>query len=156
MFTRVDPQHAGPSALGILVPQGMKTLVIVRPRALEWDLLPARWDGDSNHPPEFCLFTRDDAAGVARRLVKSLEAAVEHAANPLESFGDAQGDHLQIWLRAEEFVWIVCRRAPGQAYQPMIFATKKEAALAAGKLGAFLWPAANLKQEYYFNTQNLS
>jgi hypothetical protein len=156
MFTRVDPQHAGPSALGILVPQGMKTLVIVRPRALEWDLLPARWDGESNHPPQFCLFTRDEAASVARRLVTSLEAAVEHGVNPLESFGDAQRERWQIWLRTKEFVWIACKRAHGRAYQPMIFASQEEMTRAAETLAAFIFPAADLKQEYYFNTQKFS
>lgn len=156
MFSRVDPQLAGPSALGILVPRGMKTLVIVRPRALEWDLLPARWDGESSHPPQFCLFTRDEAASVARQIVKSLEAAVEQGVNPLESFGDAQGKRSQIWLRTGEFVWIVCKRAQGQVYQPIIFASQGEMKRAAAMLAAFIWPAADVKQEYYFNTQKFS
>ncbi len=156
MFIRVEAQHAGPNAIGILVPQGTKTLVIVRPRALEWDLLPARWDGDRERPPQFCLFTRDEAVSVARRLVKALEGAVAQAVNPLESFGDAQRECLQIWLRTEEFVWIVCRRAQGQAYQPMIFALQDEATRAAEKLAAYVWPAADVKQEYYFNTQHLA
>jgi hypothetical protein len=156
MFTRVDPRHAGPSALGILVPQGMKTLVIVRPRALEWDLVPARWDGDSSHAPKFCLFTRDEAANAARRIIKSLEAAVEQGVNPLESFGDAQGERWQIWLRTQEFVWIVCKRAHGRAYQPMIFASQEEMTHAAETLAAIIWPAADVKQEYYFNTQKFS
>src|SRR5437867_4184696 len=105
MFTRVEPQHAGPSALGILVPPGTKTPVIVRPRALDWDLLPARWDGDGKHPPEFSLFTRDEAANVARQLIKSLEASAERGVNPLGSFGDMQGGRLQIWLRTDDLVW---------------------------------------------------
>lgn len=154
MFTRVEPQHAGPRALGILVPPGTKTLVIVRPRALAWDLLPARWDGDRAQPPRFCLFTRDEAAGVARRLVKALEAAVVGGANPLESFGDAQRNCLQIWLRTEEFVWIVCQRTPGQAYEPLIYSSAEEAAGAAESLAAYVWPAGDMVQEYYFNTQN--
>jgi len=156
MFTRIDPRHAGPNALGILVPQGAKTLVIVRPRALEWDLVPARWDGESSHPPQWCVFTRDEAASVARRLVKSLEAAVEQRVNPLESFGDARRERSQIWLRTEEFVWIVCKRAQGQAYQPMTFTTQEELARQAQTLASFLWPEAGVAQEYYFNTQNVS
>ena len=156
MFTRVEPQHAGPTALGILVPHGAKTLVIVRPRALEWDLLPASWDGDRSHPPQFCVFTRDEAASAARRLVQALEAAVEKRVSPLESFGNMQGDRIQLWLRTEAFVWIVCRRAPGEAYQPMIFLSQEEAAHAASRLTSFVWPAPETKQEYYFNTQNFS
>src|SRR4051794_25531570 len=98
MFTRVEPRLAGPNALGILVPPGTKTLVIVRPRALERDLLPARWDGDAAHPPEFCRFSRDEAANVARRFAKAIESAVQEGINPLESFGDAKRQRLQIWL----------------------------------------------------------
>src|SRR5207302_3778230 len=36
---RVEDAHAGPHAVGILVPPGRRTVVIVRPRALIWDLL---------------------------------------------------------------------------------------------------------------------
>ena len=156
MFHRVDSKYAGPSALGILVPHGTTTLVIVRPRALTWDLLPASWDGNSANAPQFCLFTRDEAASVARRLIAALEAAVEVGVNPVQTFGAAQGERLQIWLRTDEFVWIACRRAPGQAYQPMIFASPEEAVQEAETLSGFVWPAKEAKQEYYFNTQNFS
>jgi hypothetical protein len=156
MFIRVEPQHAGPNALGILVPPGTKTLVIVRPRALERDLLPARWDGDAAHPPLFCRFTRDEAASVARRFVKAIEAAVTGGINPLESFGDAQRQCLQIWLRTDEFVWIVCKRTQGQVVQPIVLATPEEAAEEAVRLAVILWPASDVNQEYYFNTQNFS
>ena len=39
-FRRVEPHQAGARALGILVPPGPKTVVILRPRGLDWDLLP--------------------------------------------------------------------------------------------------------------------
>ena len=156
MFTRVDQKQAGAAALGILVPQGAKTLVIVRPRAMEWDLLPARWDGERGQAPTFCAFTRDEAASAARRLVQALEAAVKNGVCPVETFGDAQGKCCQVWLRTEEFVWIACRRATGQTYQPMIFATQAEANREAEALAAVVWPAADTNQEYYFNTQNFS
>jgi hypothetical protein len=156
MFTRVDAKHAGPTALGVLVPHGAKTLVILRPRALSWDLLPARWDGDGGQAPQFCVFTRDEAAGAARRLVQALAAAVAAGVNPLESFGAEQGQSLQVWLRTGEFVWIVCRRVQGRAYQPMIFATPEEAEAAADRIAAYVWPAADAQQEYYFNTQSFS
>ena len=153
-FSRVDPKQAGESALGILIPQGAKTLVILRPRALSWDLLPARWDGECSHAPQFCLFTRDEAAATAKRLFRALETAVEQGINPLQSFGSQ--DCLQLWLRTEEFVWIVCRRLPGQAYQPMIFATPQEAEREANRIAAYVWPSKETRQEYYFNTQNFS
>jgi hypothetical protein len=156
MFTRVDQKHAGATALGILVPQGAKTLVIIRPRALAWDLLPARWDGAHGNAPEFCVFPRDEAASAARRLIQALEAAINNRVCPVETFGDAQGKCCQVWMRTDEFVWIACRRATGEAYRPMIFATQEEAIREAEALAAIVWPTAETKQEYYFNTQNFS
>jgi hypothetical protein len=155
-FTRVDLKHAGPNALGILVPHGAKTLVIIRPRALPWDLLPANWDGDSSRAPQFCLFSRDEAAATARRLFRYLESAVAQGVNPVQTFGDAQAEHFQIWLRTEELVWIVCQRSPGKAYQPMIFTSLEQATQEAEKITRFVWPPAESRQEYYFNTQNFS
>src|SRR5580765_5247185 len=101
MLHRVEPRHAGPNALGILVPQGTKTLVNVRPRSLEWDLLPARWDGDSGHAAEFCAFGRDEAAAVARRLARSLESALASGVNPLQTSSDSAQTSFQIWLRTD-------------------------------------------------------
>jgi hypothetical protein len=154
-FVRTDPNRAGPTALGILIPQGARTLVILRPRALEWDLLPARWDGDRACAPEFCTFERDEAVGVARKVITSLEAAVLEHSCPVQTFGDPAAQQLQIWMRAGEHVWIACSRSPGQAYQPIHFSTIDDARQAAEKLVAFVWPAADARQEYYFNTQNL-
>ena len=66
-FRRVEGSQAGPSALGILVPPGARTLVILRPRALEWDLLPLQ-DRDEG----FCEFDRETAAGIARGIQQAL------------------------------------------------------------------------------------
>jgi hypothetical protein len=151
-FIRVDIQRAGANALGILIPPGAKTLVIVRPRALNWDLLPACWDGDSNHAPVFALFTRDEAVSAAKRFIQALELAN----NLVQTFGDAQSQRLQVWLRTQEFVWIVCRRTPGQAYQPMILTTLEETQREAEKLAAIVCPGSEAPQEYYINTQNFS
>ena len=39
-FRHVEGNQAGPNALGILLPPGRRTLVVVRPRSLAWDLIP--------------------------------------------------------------------------------------------------------------------
>lgn len=153
MFARIDAKRAGPQSLGILVPHGPKTLVIVRPRSLPWDLLPARWDGDRGKPPQFCVFSRDEAAAVARRFVTHLESASKAGAYPLESFGDAQAGRLQMWLRTDEFVWIVCKRAPGEAYQPILFTSLEELTYAEEMIARYVCPAPESTQTYYFNTQ---
>jgi hypothetical protein len=155
-FRRVEAQRAGATALGILVPPGAKTLVILRPRGLEWDLLPARWAGDAGTPPVFCRFDRDEAALVARRLHQALEETVLRGKDPVETFGDPVGQKFQVWVRTTEYVWILCRRRPGQAYEPLIFAGRQEAENAGRRLGPFLHPAPDANQEYYFNTQNFA
>ena len=139
-YRRVDAGKAGPNALGILVPPGEQTQVVVRPRPLLWDLLPARWNGESTVPPSFCRFTRDEAASVARRLHLALEACAAAVSNPIETFGDASGRRFQVWLRVLEFFWILCSRAPGQAYCPAAFSSRAEAEQAAIRADAFLLP----------------
>jgi hypothetical protein len=153
-FVKVEARRAGGRALGILVPPGSPTLVVARPRSLPWDLLPARWDGESGHAPTFCAFGRDEAAGVARRFQKALDDAVARAINPVQTLGD--GEHFQVWVRTEEFVWIVCARTPGQPYRPAVFATLEDAAREAESLSPVFWPAKESGQEFYFNTQNFT
>src|SRR5581483_4973917 len=130
---------AGAQALGILVPPGRQTLVVLRPRSLPWDLLPARWDGDGSRPPALCAFGRDEAAGVARRLQQALERGAAGGVNPVRTVGDAGGEHFQVWLHTEEYVWLLCRRAPGQAYRPAVFASHAEALGEAERLTPIVW-----------------
>lgn len=155
-FRRVEPQHAGPHALGILVPPGARTLVILRPRSLGWDLLPARWTGDPAIAPTFCDFTRDSAAAVARHVLQALESAAATRQNPVETLGDAQGQTFQLWIRAADCFWIPCRRSERHSYEPLLFARQEEASQAAEALARIVWPAADAEQEYYFNTQKFA
>lgn len=152
-FLRVEPQRAGPRALGILVPPGTRTLVILRPRSLFWDLLPAAWDGDPARPPRFCTFGRDDAAHMARQVLQGLADAAARGVNPVETVGDAQGREYQVWVRAAALCWIVCKRAAGQGYEPLLLTNQEEARRVGEALMPIFWPAADAQQEYYFNTQ---
>jgi hypothetical protein len=155
-FRRVESRQAGPTALGILVPPGARTLVILRPRSLAWDLLPAHWNGNTDTAPAFCAFSRDDAAAVARRLQQALVSAVAAGVCPIQTAGDVAGASFQVWVRTDEYVWVVCRRAPGQAYQPAVFAEREEARRQAELLTPIFWPAQDAEQEFYFNTQHFS
>ncbi|MCI0685609.1 MAG: hypothetical protein L0Y71_26220 [Gemmataceae bacterium] len=152
-FRRVEPQHAGPQALGILVPPGARTVVVLRPRSLDWDLLPATWSGDPARAPAFRDFGRDEAAQLARRLQQALEDAAARGVNPVETLGDAQERAFQVWVRAADFFWIPCRKTPAQHYQPLLFADRAAAQQAGEVLARIVWPAADAGQEYYFNTQ---
>src|SRR6266542_7121977 len=110
-FRRVEDRRASATALGILVPPGGRSLVILRPRALEWDLLPLRPDGAA-----FCEFGRDEAAGIARRVQRALEQGVGSDVSPVRTVARPSGDgyHVAVW--AGELDWVVCRRVPGQPY----------------------------------------
>jgi hypothetical protein len=138
------------------VPHGARTLVILRPRGLLWDLLPARWDGGESSAPAFCTFDRDEAAGVARRLLQALEASVHAGISPVQTIGDARGESYQLWVRADEFVWIICHRASGQIYRPAVFTDPEEVRIIAEQLTLVLWPAREAGQEFYFNTQHFA
>ena len=155
-FRRVEPQHAGARALGILVPPGTRTLVILRPRSLDWDLLAARWQGDPTAPPVLCDFERDEAAQVARRLPQALADAVARGVNPVETLGAPSGRAFQVWVRAAELYWIPCGRTTGQAYHPLVFSSQEQARTVGEMLAQILWPAADADQEYYFNTQKFA
>jgi hypothetical protein len=155
-YRRVDAQRAGTAALGILVPHGARTVVILRPRGLEWDLLPAHWTGAACAAPVFCQFEREEAALIARRVAQALEETARAARDPVETFGNPLGQEFQVWVRAGEYVWIVCRRVPGQAYAPVVFASSEEAENAGRCLAPFFHPGPEAAQEYYFNTQNFT
>ncbi|MCI0642993.1 MAG: hypothetical protein L0Y72_10860 [Gemmataceae bacterium] len=152
-FRRVEPRSAGPSAIGILVPQGKLTLLVLRARALPWDLLAAQWNGRADSAPAFCQFFRDEAATIARRLPQAFEAAAHCTQSPVSTVSDSAGTTFQIWLRALEFVFIACRRAPGKLYEPIVFLTHEEAVAAGKSAEQFFWPSADANQEFYFNTQ---
>jgi hypothetical protein len=155
-FRRVEDRRAGPTALGILVPPGLRTLVILRPRALEWDLLPLRPGEGSGAAAGFREFGRDEAAGVARRVQRALEQAAGAHANPVEAMPLPEGAGYWVVARAGELCWVACRRVPGQPYRASLFATLEGASEAAARLACVLCPAADAGQEYYFNTQHYS
>ncbi len=142
-FRKVEARFAGPTALGILVPMGTKTLVVVRPRSLPWDFIPSIWDADS---PAFPVFRREEAAVAARRFQQSLEASAASGQSPVETTCDSAETCFQIRLRAAEFVWLACRRAPGAAFQPIVFSNRHEAEEAATRIEAVMFPPAEVVQ----------
>jgi hypothetical protein len=155
-FRRVEDRHAGPTALGILVPPGLRTFVILRPRALDWDLLPLRPDDGAGASAVFCEFGRDEAAGVARRVQRALEQAAAAADRPVQAVAHPDGVGYWVVVRAGEYCWVACRRVPGQPYRANRFATPEGAGEVAARLAGVLCPEPDAGQEYYFNTQHFS
>ncbi len=62
-FRRVEGEQAGPSALGVLVPPSHRTVLILRPRTLTWDLVLAQAGGGIRE------MNRVDAEQTAHQIV---------------------------------------------------------------------------------------
>ncbi len=132
VFKRVEAEAAGPAALGILVPPGRRTFVILRPRALDIDLVLCRGEGD----PRPRDLAHDEASAAAQSLHRALREGMRIEA----------GGHL--WASGGGFFLVACRREPGRPYAPLE-SPSEELALA---LRATVCPEG--EQELYFNVRH--
>jgi hypothetical protein len=131
-------------------------MVILRPRAMNWDLLALRPADGHGSLIAFCDFGRDEAAALARQVQRSLEQAAREGVNLVEAMAGPMHGSYRVGARVSGFTWLACLRVPGQPYQPVDFATQHDAVEAATRLAKILCPPADADQEYYFNTQNFS
>jgi hypothetical protein len=150
-FRRVTDGRAGANALGILVPTVSRTVVIVRPRALPWDLLLVQTSGATLTIRQL---GRDEAATAARQLFHALEAWACGGSGTIKIAPSADGDGYWVRIEVGEFCLLTCRREPGKPYRPTVFPTPGEAESAGSSVAAVLCPLPEAEQEYYFNTQN--
>jgi len=150
---RVDGERAGPDALGILVPPGRRSPVILRPRGLAWDLVVVTGQGNGDGPA-IASFEREQAAALARGLLHALDAWTADGSGRVETVpgGDAAGYIVRVSVG--DFCLGACSRTPGRPYQPAPFDSIDTAARAGRSISAVLCPAPGVQQEYYFNTQN--
>jgi hypothetical protein len=150
---RVFGDKAGPEALGILVPPGPRTVVVVRPRALAWDLLLIERGTDIIR---FRAFAREEAEAAAEAFARALDNWSAGGPGRIDT-APAPGcpGHC---VRAEvgTLCLIACPRLTGESYRPMVWATPEEAQQAADALRAVLCPAPGARQEVYFNTRNFT
>jgi hypothetical protein len=131
-------------------------MVIVRPRALAWDLLPLRATSNGGSETPFHESTSNEAAEMARRVRRALEERGAGEFLRVEPVATQAGEGYEVRAAIGVQTWIACFRAPGQPYQPMVFATLDEALHAAESLTAILCPEADANQELYVNTRNFS
>jgi hypothetical protein len=141
---RVADDRAGPTALGILVPPGSQTFLVLRPRGLPWDLVLLRSDGGP-----FAEMSRAEAQASAQCLFAALEDGPVVGLDPFEAVLLASGCWVRVRLRS--YLFVVCPRAPGQPYRPLVFADAAAAETATNALAPVLFPAARVEQEVYFN-----
>jgi hypothetical protein len=145
---RVEDGRAGPAALGILVPPGRRTFLILRPRALAWDLVllrtPQGWD--------FRAMSHSEAQAAARDLCRALEAWAAGGEGRLEEAASPEGPGFWLRARVGPFALLACPRLPGRPYQPHTFPDADAARAAARQLAPVLCPPAGVDQECYLNT----
>ena len=148
---RVEAHRAGPSALGILAPPGGRTILILRPRSLSWDLLLLR--PDSTHA--FLELPRADAERLGQEMYRTLRQWSEDASGYIEEVACPDGG---FWVRVRigPFALLLCDRRPGLPYRPLAFPDVETALSAAAQLRYILRPPANVEQEVYLNTIHFS
>jgi hypothetical protein len=153
-FRRVEADQAGPGALGILVPPGRRTLAILRPRALDWDLLVVRPNGSRPRAPALWEMDRHQAGAIVEELERALEqaAALKRAALELVPAPEQAGFRIQ--AQVGPFRLIACRRVPGEPYRPMVFECENEARRQAERIAQVLSPPPGVEQEFYRNTRH--
>jgi hypothetical protein len=143
----VEGHRAGPSALGILAPPGRRTFVILRPRALDWDLLLLQ----PGCVHAFREVLHAEAKRLAGELLQALPRWSEDASGRVEEIACPDGDGF--WLRVciGPFAFLACARQPGRPYQPLTFPDADTALSAAAQLRSILRPPAHVEQEVYLN-----
>ncbi|HEV3262786.1 MAG TPA: hypothetical protein VG013_38475 [Gemmataceae bacterium] len=155
VFREVEGERAGPEALGILVPPGRRTLVIVRPRALDCDLIPVDASGNG-HDTKLWEVGRHQAAELVRHLHHALEEDASRRAGRVEAMASPSGEGYRVLAAIGPFTLIACHRRPGQPYQPLVLATVEEARQRAERIAAVLCPTVPGGQELYFNTRQFA
>jgi len=149
-FRCVEGCEAGPAALGVLAPPGRRTFLILRPRALAWDLLLARGDAT------FREIESHETEAIVQSLARALEEWIGGGPGRVEVTPAATGPGYGVRANVGAFSLIACPRVPGQPYQPVVFSSAEEAHTAAANIGTALCPPAGAQQELYFNTRHFT
>src|SRR5262249_27056896 len=148
-FRQVKAGQAGPAALGILLPPGRRTLVLLRPRSLEWDLVPLRPDETEASESPFWEVEPDQGARLASELHRELEEWARGGLGRVEPMPARGGKGYQVRIGVGRFVLVACDRVPGAPYKPAVFASVSQALAAAERIAAVLCPRAGTTQEIY-------
>ena len=146
-FRRVEGEQAGAAALGVLVPPSRRTVLIVRPRTLAWDLVLAQASGG------FREMNREEGEHIAYQVAAALEGEDGGRIEPVYSL-----DQGVSWLRVRigAYALTVCARVPGQPYTPHLFPDAESLRAAVEALTTLLRPPPNVEQELYVNTRNFT
>ncbi len=149
---RVEDRRAGPSALGILVPPGRRHLLILRPRALFWDLLLLR----SDSAQAFREMPQNEATALVLALYRALGSGTDPVDECVEEVAGPDGRGFRLSVRVGPFALVVCGRRPGQPYQALTFPSVETAEAASEQLHGILCPPPHIEQEVYLNTRHFT
>lgn len=151
-FRTVNGSRAGSHALGVLVPPGNRTLVVLRPRALPVDLVLVRREPDGSWGNGFVEAERMSAGLAAQKLQRALlDWADGSTVGQVQVAPTADGAGWCLRVEVANFPLIACGRVPGQPYQPMVFPSRNAAESTAAALAGYLCPAPDAEQELYTN-----
>ncbi len=153
-FQQIEASRASSSALGILMPLGSRTLVILRPRSLDWDLVPVRPDGEPDQRTLFWEISREQGAPLASELHRNLEDWAGGGLGRVEPVPAPGGKGYHVRVGLGRFVLVACGRIPGIPYKPAVFDSVSKALTASERIASVLCPAADEIQEIYFNTDS--
>jgi hypothetical protein len=153
-FRQVEASEAGPNALGILLPPGRRTLVLLRPRCLEWDLVPIRPDGSEGPQTFFWEVDRVEGQKLVEEFRRGLEDWASGGLGRVEPMPAPGGKGYQVRAGIGRFVLIACERIPGAPYKPAVFDAVSAALSAGERITSVLRPGPGAIQEIYFNTEN--
>lgn len=150
---RVFGDKAGPNALGILVPPGARTTLIIRPRALPWDLLPI---APSEDVIRFCDFSAAEAEAAAEAFARTLEEQVTRGDSVCQTIPAPGSPGFCVRAVVGTFHLIACPRLVGQPYRPMVWDAFDVASDAAALVKNLFCPPAGTRQEIYFNSRHFA
>jgi hypothetical protein len=131
--------------MGILIPPSRRTFVIVRPRALPWDLLLCRAADNLG----FRELAHDEASAAAQSLFRALREWATGGPGSCEVVS-AEGGSYVPYVMVGPFPLAVCRRIAGQPYA-VLRGTQDEMNQVVGRLASVLCPPEGVEQEVYFN-----
>ena len=146
---RVEADAAGPTALGVLVPPGRRTFLILRPRGLAWDLVllnPAE--------PAFLDLSTEEAPLLVAQFVRDLSEWNAGGPGGVETPGRSGSGGWRVRVNVGPFALLVCPRRPGEPYRPLALPDAAAAETVAQAVAAVLRPPPDVTQDYYLNTRH--
>ena len=130
--------------------------MLLRPRSLDWDLVPLRPDESEGPQSPFWEVDREEGARLVSELHGELEKWAAGGLGRVEPMPAPGGKGYQVRVGVGRFVLVACERVPGTPYEPALFASVSKALAGAEHIASVLCPHPEARQEIYFNTDQFT